>query len=114
LDNDIEVTLKVKNKEDKDVLAKTLLVRRDLTFSPKVLPRKMCLAAHARNKRALQIHHYLYVLIERKNLLAVGLLDLLMIVCVTLPATIVVRLFIGSFVKGAKKGSEPAAKGKFE
>jgi hypothetical protein len=52
---------------------------------------KMCHTAHSTHKKVLQVNHYLYFLIQRKDKLAFALLSgIFTLLC--LPASILIRL----------------------
>ena len=52
---------------------------------------KMCLTAHSTHKKVLQVNHYLYFLIKRKDKLAYALLSgIFALLC--LPVSLLIRL----------------------
>jgi hypothetical protein len=69
---------------------------------------KMCHTVHSTHKKVLQVNHYLYFLIQRKDKLALGLLSgIFALLC--LPASLLIRLCALLFVT-FKKPVNPAKK----
>ena len=62
---------------------------------------KMCHTAHSKHKRVMQVNHYLYFLIQRKDKLAFALLSgIFALLC--LPASLLLRLCALLALKSAK------------
>jgi hypothetical protein len=69
---------------------------------------KMCHTVHSTHKKVLQVNHYLYFLIQRKDKLALALLSgIFALLC--LPASLLIRLCALLFVT-FKKPVNPAKK----
>lgn len=94
-DNDIEVTLTIKNKEDKVKLEKKFLKSKHMTIDPKKQRYShMCFAIHEKGEKVLQLSHYAHALIEGKSPVVMSVLGaFIALLCV--PATSVVRIVVG-------------------